>query len=443
MRKIYLTLLILVIAALMTPVFAAEVPTVKCTDSALSSVTLSWNEVPDAESYTFEWASDSSFKSNRNEKTVTGHTTTIKGLSPGATRYVRVSADGEEWSETLKVSALTYEKRADQILKTMSLNQKAAQMLLVERPSKKALTKVKNNQYGGYYFLSKAFEGKSKKEVRNMIKRYQNASKIKMFMAVDEEGGTVVRVSNHKKLRKSKYLSPRKLYSKGGYTKIRKDTKSKSKLLKSLGLNTNFAPVADMPYRKSDFMYQRAMSTSQKKVSKYIKTVVKEMNNNDMVSCLKHFPGYGGNGDTHTSVIRDKRSLKKLKARDLKPFKAGVDNNCSMIMVSHNIVNCLDSKRPASISKKVHNYLRNDMGYDGVIITDELTMSGVAKYAKTPGKLAVKAVKAGNDMLCTFSASKSKAGIVSAVKSGEISQSRIDKSVKRILILKLKKGLIK
>ena len=83
------------------------------------------------------------------------------------------------------------------------------------------------------------------------------------------------------------------------------------------------------------------------------------------------------------------------------------------------------------------------MGYDGVIITDELTMSGVAKYAKTPGKLAVRAVKAGNDMLCTFNGYESKKGIVNAVKSGDISESRIDKSVKRILILKLKKGLIK
>ena len=170
---------------------------------------------------------------------------------------------------------------------------------------------------------------------------------------------------------------------------------------------------------------------------------LKQMNADGVASCIKHYPGYGNNIDTHTNVARDKRSLKTFKKRDLVPFSAGMKNDCSMVMINHNIVYAFDRKLPASISPKVHSYIRKTLKYDGIIITDGMGMVGVRKYGKSNAALAVKAINAGNDMLCTPYGKTSRNAIVKAVKSGKIKKERINRSVERILILKLKKGIIK
>ena len=333
------------------------------------------------------------------------------------------------------------ELRAKEILESMTLSEKVSQMLFVYLPDN-AKDVQKKNQYGGYLLFADSFKNSNKESIKKKISGFQKVSKTKMFIAVDEEGGSVVRVSKFKQFRKTPYKSPRTVYKNGGWNAITSDAKSKSKLLTSLGINTNFAPVADVAYGKNNFIYSRSFSTNAKSTSKFIKLTVKEMNNNHCVSALKHFPGYGNNGDTHTSVIVDKRSRKTFETRDLKPFTAGINADAPMIMVSHNVVNCFDKKNTASMSKAVHNYLRSEMGFEGIIITDGLGMNGVKKKYGSNAQIAVKAVKAGNDMLCTPYGETSLNAIIKAVKSGEIKESRIDESVKRILIVKLKYGII-
>ena len=333
------------------------------------------------------------------------------------------------------------EKRAEEILESMTLSEKIAQMLFVDFPDD-AKNVQKKKQYGGYLLFASDFKNSNKDKMKKKIKGIQKVSDINMFIAVDEEGGNVVRVSKYKQFRKTPYKSPRTVYKNGGWDGIKRDAKSKSKFLKSLGVNTNFAPVADVAYNKKNFIYNRSFSTSAKSTSKFIKLTVKEMNEKNCVSALKHFPGYGNNGDTHTSVIVDKRSKNTFETRDLKPFAAGIKADAPMIMVSHNVVKCFDKKNTASMSKKVHSYLRNEMGFDGIIITDGLSMDGVKKKYGSNAEIAVKAVKAGNDMLCTPYGSTSLSAIKKAVKSGEIKESRIGKSVKRILRVKLKYGII-
>ncbi len=130
--------------------------------------------------------------------------------------------------------------------------------------------------------------------------------------------------------------------------------------------------------------------------------------------------------------------------RDLRPFKAGITSGADMVMVSHIIVKTFDKRRPASLSPKVHKYLRNNMEFDGVIITDGLGMKGVTNYAGSQGKAAVMAVKAGNDMLCvTGNYKKCYKALKKAVKNGTISKSQIDESVLRILKMKIRRGIIK
>ena len=336
------------------------------------------------------------------------------------------------------------EEQAERILAGMSTKQKISQMMVVAMPESGAAKIQEKYQFGGYILFGRDFYRTNKKGIKKLTSSIQKKSKIPALMGTDEEGGTVVRASLYSKYRRSKFRSPRQVYNAGGYKGITRDTKDKDKFLKSLGLNCNFGPVADVPYSGHDFMYDRSFSTSVGKTKKFVKLAVTQMGKDGVISSLKHFPGYGGNGDTHSRIIRDKRSLKTFRNRDLKPFAEGIKAGADMIMVSHVKVNAFDSKRPASLSKKVHRYLRNDMGFEGVIITDGLGMAGIIDCAGgDSGKAAVMAVKAGNDMRCVTTSYKvCYKALRNAVKNGEISKSQLNKSVKRILLMKIKRGLI-
>ncbi len=337
------------------------------------------------------------------------------------------------------------EARAKSIVSKMTLYEKVNQMMIVKMPEKRIVDIAKKNQYGGYIMFGYNFQGVRKSTMIKRIRKCQKVSKRNMLIAVDEEGGTVVRASLYKNFRKSRFRSPRQIYRSSGYKGIVRDTKTKDKFLKGLGINCNFAPVADVPYRSSNFIYQRGFSTSAKKTLKFIKKTVTQMDKDDVVSCLKHFPGYGGNGDTHGQIIRDRRQLSTFKKRDLWPFRKGIDNGADMIMVSHVIVNAFDSKRPASLSKNVHKYLRKNLKFDGVIVTDGLGMEGIRKFVGgDAGKAAVYAIKAGNDMLCvTTGRIDTQRSIRNAVKKGKISEKQIDRSVQRIIEMKIRRGIIK
>ena len=342
-------------------------------------------------------------------------------------------------------AAETADQKAERILSKMSTDEKIAQMMVVAMPSKKAAAVQKKYQFGGYILFGKNFAGTNSRGMKNIIRSCQRSSKVPMLMGVDEEGGTVVRASLYKRYRKSRFRSPRQVYRSGGYRSITNDTGNKDAFLRSLGLNCNFAPVADVPYRKSNFMYQRAFSTNASGVSRFIRLSVSRMKKDNVVSVLKHFPGYGGNGDTHGKIIRDRRSRFTFVTRDLKPFAAGIQSGADMIMVSHTVVNTFDKKNPASLSPAVHRYLRRNMKFSGVIITDGLGMKGVTDFAGgDSGKAAVRAVRAGNDMLCiTTDYSRCHSAIKRAAARGEISQKQIDDSVKRILLMKIRRGIIK
>lgn len=352
------------------------------------------------------------------------------------------SSAGIAYAEDEKTEEEIINERIEEILEGMTLKEKIAQMILYDLPDNPKKTQEKY-QYGGYLLFADAFKNETKKSIKKKIKGWQKVSKVKMLIAVDEEGGYINRVSKYSQFRSSPFPSPSYLRKHGGLDAVKEDANEKSEFLKELGINTDLAPVADTPYNAGNYIAYRAYSTGSVKNAKYVKTVVSEFNANSEISCLKHFPGYGGNGNTHTDIIRDKRSLKTFKTRDLKPFKAGIKAGAPMILVNHDIVNAFDKKNPASISKKVHRYLRNELGYDGVIMTDSLNMAAARDYVGDDARLAVKAVQAGNDMLCTGYGVTAVNAIYKAVKNGKITENRINKSVRRILRMKIKYGIIK
>ena len=201
----------------------------------------------------------------------------------------------------------------------------------------------------------------------------------------------------------------------------------------------NLAPVADVSINPSDYMYSRALGENADKTSEYVKTVIKASNGLGVTYTLKHFPGYGNNVDTHYGSSFDNRSYDDILNNDLPPFKAGIDEGALSILVSHNVVSSIDSDLPASLSYKVHNLLRNNLDFTGIVITDDLDM-GATKDIKTS---TVKAVLSGNDLIITTDYESSINAIKEAINNGEISDKLIDKLATRVVAFKYYKGMIK
>ena len=156
---------------------------------------------------------------------------------------------------------------------------------------------------------------------------------------------------------------------------------------------------------------------------------------------LKHFPGYGSNRDTHTGVVTDVRPWEQFESCDLLPFKAGIEAGASAVLVSHNIVTCLDGNLPASLSPAVYDLLRQELGFTGVAITDDLAMDAVEDYARG-GSAAVMALQAGADIVLTDKPEENIAQVRAALDSGELSSQRLQEAVLRILLWKLELGVI-
>ena len=334
-----------------------------------------------------------------------------------------------------------YYDEATQLVSEMTLEEKTSQMFLARHPDVRAENEVKENQPGGYILFGRDFEKETINSITQKIEKYQELSKTKMFIGVDEEGGSVVRVSGHKQFRSEKFKSPQVLYEEGGLERVLQDSHEKTELLKSLGINLNLAPVVDVTTNKDSFIYDRTLGQSAEVTGEYAKAVVKAMNQDKMISALKHFPGYGDNVDTHTGIATDEREYSNFEECDFLPFISGIKEGAPMILVNHNIVKCMDENMPASLSKNVHDILREKLGFSGLIITDDLAMDAVKSYVEN-GQAAVQAVIAGNDMIISSDFENQKKEIVDAVNNGQIQEELITKASTRIIACKLAYDLI-
>lgn len=324
---------------------------------------------------------------------------------------------------------------AQELLENMTLEEKVAQVFLFRCPSENALAAVQTYQPGGFMLFAKDFDGKTAEQIRTELESYQQASKIPMFLAVDEEGGTVVRVSRNANLAPKPFQSPQQVFQSGGVQAIVDDTIQKTQLLQSLGLNVNLAPVADVSTNPSDFMYARTFGQGAAETADYVKNSVATYNQQRMACALKHFPGYGNNVDTHTGIAVDHRPYETFMESDFLPFAAGIEEGAPMVLVSHNIVNCMDSEHPASLSPEVHRVLREDLGFTGLILTDDLSMEAIPAYTGGENPCAA-AINAGNDLLLSSDLQADYNALLAAVQDGTVTEERLDESVLRILAMK-------
>ncbi len=323
-------------------------------------------------------------------------------------------------------------------LKTLSLDEKIGQLFLVRYPNNNQTEILKNNQFGGYIFFEKDFQNKTRDEVINMMKESQNVSKIPILTAVDEEGGNVVRISSNPLLAQERFKSSQELYNSGGFAAIREDTINKSKLLYDLGLNLNLAPVADVSTSNTDYIYHRSFGQNSSLTSEYVKNVIEASKGLNVSYTLKHFPGYGNNSDTHAGASIDNRSYENIVNNDLPPFKEGIKAGAEAVLISHNTVVNIDSNNPSSLSPSVHNILRNDLDFTGIIITDDLNMAALDNIDDK----SVKALLAGNDLIIISDYETALREVKNALNNGTLNEDLINKIVFRNLAWKYYKGLL-
>jgi len=329
----------------------------------------------------------------------------------------------------------------DKLISEMTIEEKLGQMFMAAYNDVTAAENLEKYHFGAYILFAKDFENETPESISDKLGQLQESSKYGLITAVDEEGGSVTRISRFSQYRDVPFDSPRVIYSTGGIEAIRAAEREKAELLHSLGVNLNMAPVCDISTDVNDFMYYRSLGENAEITSEFVSAVIEEAREFGVGCVLKHFPGYGSVADTHTGIAYDYRSYSELAASDLIPFKAGIDSGAGAVLLSHIISYGVDSERPVSVSSKAVELLRGELGFDGVIVTDDLAMSGITNFSEN-GCAALDAISAGCDLLCCSNWAEQYPAVLQACESGAVSEARLDESVKRLLRLKLSLGII-
>lgn len=367
--------------------------------------------------------------------------------------------DGEK-EKNLKTEDLdeaTLEGMAKDITKEMSLKNKLGQIFMVslyslDEEDNKNQTKITSQmkktlkQYpvGGVILFSKNMT--DAKQTQKLISDLQDASYVPLFVAIDEEGGSVSRAASNSKMNVTKYPSAKVIGETYEDEEIEAMGKNQSQELKKLGFNMNLAPVADVLTNENNTeVGDRSFGSSAKKVSNIVSLLVKNMQKQQISATLKHFPGSGDTwGDTHMGSMETKQNIQRLRKTDFLPFEAGIKAKVDAIMVSHLMLsNVTDEKEPSSLSTRVvSDILRKELEYDGMIMTDAMNMKSITNNYSA-GDAAVKAIEAGNDIVVMpEDLGKAYDAVQRAIKNGTLKESRIDESVERIIYTKLKRGEI-
>lgn len=335
---------------------------------------------------------------------------------------------------------LTIDEKVDKIVASMSKTEKIGQMVMIGIQG----TKVDDdslymlNQYhmGGVILFDRNME--SPEQVKQLTSDLQSQSneKVPLFIGIDEEGGDVVRMAE----KLTPPPSQKEIGATGDIEQAKTWAIKTAKSLKEMGINVNFAPVADVGSND-----KRSYSTDTNTVIDFVRAATKGYQQENIIYSLKHFPGIGkGRVDSHVDSSSIDVTKEILMAEDIIPFKTIIDENGPndyFILVSHLKYPALDEEYPASLSSKIMtDLLRNELGYKGIIITDDMEMGAVANHNDFRS-IGVNAVKAGADIVLVCHEYEHQQevylGLLDAVNSGEISQERIDESVKRIIKVKL------
>ncbi len=343
--------------------------------------------------------------------------------------------------------------QANKIMEGMSLEEKAGQLILFHYPgdgsgtAAKAAELLDKYHFGGYLVFAAMFENSTPAAVQQKIADTQAASRIPLLFTVDEEGGTtasgrrVVRISQYPQYGHDPFKSPSELKASGGLAAVAADAVDKAAFLKNLGLNVNHAPVADLAETDTAYMYGRAWQGDGLDTAKYVETLVEASEGAGMPTTMKHFPGYGAtSSNTHNGFAVNELPMENFLYDDLLPFQAGMAAGSNAVMVTHNTINAFDTENPSSLAPEVYRFLRQEMNFNGVAMTDDLAMGAITNHVGA-GNASLRALQAGADMAMTSSEADVQT-VMAAAQSGTLSLSDIETKCRRVLCWKIEMGLI-
>ena len=287
----------------------------------------------------------------------------------------------------------------------------------------------------------------SPKQLKAFTAALQNASAVPLLLGIDEEGGSVSRIAGTTGFDEPRYNSAESVGATGDPAQAEAMGAAIGSYLAEYGFNLDFAPVADVNTNPKNIVIgSRAFGSDPALVAKMVSAEIAGLHRAGVMTCAKHYPGHGDTaGDTHDGYVSVTKTWDELKACELVPFTAAMDAGTDMIMAAHiTAVNVTDDGLPASLSKEmITDRLRDGLGWNGVVITDALSMGAVLNNYSS-ADAAVKAVLAGADiLLMPYDFKAAFNGVKDAVADGTISQARLDESVLRILDLKMRYGLLK
>ncbi|MCD7771539.1 MAG: glycoside hydrolase family 3 protein [Oscillospiraceae bacterium] len=350
---------------------------------------------------------------------------------------------------------LTVEERALEILSQMSLKEQVYQLFIV-RPEQITGSSEKITEAGSGFeagleeypvggiamFAENIID---REQTVEMISNMQSYSALGLFIAVDEEGGTVSRIGNNSAMGTTSFPSMKTIGNTGDTDEAYNVGYTIGTEILELGFNLDFAPVADVDSNPDNTVIgNRAFSTDADIAAEMVAAAVEGFEDSGILCTLKHFPGHGDtSADSHLGYTELDKSLEELWETEFVPFVSGINAGADLVMVGHiSVPQVTGDDTPASLSETMINILRNDLGFDGLIITDSMQMEAITdRY--TSAEAAVMAIKAGVDIiLMPENLEEAANGILEAVESGEISGERIAESVLKILKAKIEAGII-
>lgn len=341
-----------------------------------------------------------------------------------------------------------YQTSIDSILKNMTLEEKIGQMVIASfngtTLGSDAKTLIRDYHIGGFALFKYNIQNEVQlKTLISDLNEFNKSSNIDLFLAVDEEGGRVSRIPSTIK----KGPTALSLGQTNDPVLVMREAIRNGNNLSELGFNLNFAPSSDIfSNPQNTVIGDRAFGKDPQTAAIYSNAYYCGLNQAGIMASSKHFPGHGDTlVDSHYGLPTVSKTLDELKEFELIPFNLLIQNNVDMIMMSHILLENID-EHPASLSYEiVTNLLREEMGYEGVVITDDMTMKAISDMY-SPGESAVKAVLAGCDIILSTHSFNNQIQVIEslkkAVKDNIISTDRIDQSVRRILELKLKNNLL-
>ena len=364
------------------------------------------------------------------------------------------SQQTKEDSATREEETKKQESEIDQKLEELTLQEKIAQMFMITpdaltgvqgtwNPGEVTETAYKERPVGGLIMMENNLV--SQDQIKTWNDTITGFSKevvgVEPFLSVDEEGGTVARIAGNAALGIENVGNMSEIGASGDSQKAYDAGETIGTYLKELGFNMDFAPMADVWTNQENTVAQyRAFGSDPETVSEMVSEAIKGLHSQGIYTVAKHFPGHGGtSGDSHEGTVYLNSTKEELESCEFLPFQAAIDADTEFVMVGHiSLPNILEDDTPASLSEEVvTEMLRNDLGFDGIVITDAMNMGAITNNY-TSAEAAVQAVQAGVDMiLMPQDFEDAYQGILSAVNSGTISEDRIDESVRRILEVKM------